>query len=137
MSVVLELPEVMTRLGPLEVRMLELVWDRTSAVCVRDLAGEFPALAYTTLMTTMDRLYHKGLLSRERQGRSFYYRAAISRMRFMHARAESAFERALASVDTNSAEKFLQVIVDTIAAHNPALLTDVQQLIAERRQVSD
>jgi predicted transcriptional regulator len=34
-----------------------------------------PALAYTTVMTTLVRLHGKGLVDRERQGRSFVYTA--------------------------------------------------------------
>ncbi|NNM62563.1 MAG: hypothetical protein HKM03_10365 [Steroidobacteraceae bacterium] len=39
-------------LGPLETRMLELLWGRSHAVTVREVSRAFPTLAYTTLMTT-------------------------------------------------------------------------------------
>ena len=59
-------------LGPLELRVLEELWERGGA-SVRDLLDAFPAIAYTTLMTTADRLYRKGLLLRVREGRRFRY----------------------------------------------------------------
>ena len=37
-----------------------------------------PELAYTTVMTVMSRLFDKGRLTRERQGRSFAYTASVS-----------------------------------------------------------
>ena len=52
------------RLGELETELMERVWARTE-VSVRDLHEEMHGrLAYTTLMTTLDRLYKKGLLLR-------------------------------------------------------------------------
>jgi predicted transcriptional regulator len=52
------------QLGPLERKLLEEVWSRQS-VTVRELvAGGKIRLAYTTVMTTLDRLYKKGLLDR-------------------------------------------------------------------------
>lgn len=38
-----------------------------------------PPLAYTTMMTTLDRLHKKGLLLREKDGITFVYRSALSR----------------------------------------------------------
>ena len=59
------------RLGPLEWRVLEALWARTTIASVRDLQPEFPDIAYTTLMTTLDRLHRKGVLLREKNGRAF------------------------------------------------------------------
>lgn len=58
-------------LGPLEKRVLELLWGYGRAVTVRHVQLKFPNLAYTTLMTTLDRLYRKGVLLRRRHGRAF------------------------------------------------------------------
>ena len=62
-----------TRLGPLEQELLQILWERKSAT-VRELIddGSIP-LAYTTVMTTLDRLYKKDLLNREPEGRAFRY----------------------------------------------------------------
>src|SRR5690349_8501290 len=62
-----------TRLGPLEQELLQILWERKSAT-VRELIddGSIP-LAYTTVMTTLDRLYKKDLLNRVPEGRAFRY----------------------------------------------------------------
>ncbi|HXH06609.1 MAG TPA: BlaI/MecI/CopY family transcriptional regulator, partial [Vicinamibacterales bacterium] len=65
--------------GPLELRVLEAVWRRGREASVRDLLPDFPGTAYTTLMTTADRLYRKGVLVREKRGRAFVYRARYDR----------------------------------------------------------
>jgi len=54
----------MSSLGPLERRVIEVLWSRQDAACVRDLHSDFPEIAYTTLMTTLDRLHRKGVLDR-------------------------------------------------------------------------
>jgi predicted transcriptional regulator len=66
------------KLGPLERRLLEEVWSRKS-LTVRELMaeGKIP-LAYTTVMTTLDRLFKKGLLDRTEEGRAFRYSAQCS-----------------------------------------------------------
>ncbi|MFZ0286200.1 MAG: BlaI/MecI/CopY family transcriptional regulator, partial [Terriglobales bacterium] len=61
------------QLGPLEQRLLEELWKCKSAT-VRELVdhGDLK-LAYTTVMTTLDRLYKKQLLDRAAEGRAFRY----------------------------------------------------------------
>ena len=58
---------------------MEAVW-RDGELRVRDVHERFQArLAYTTVMTTMDRLYKKGLLERRKEGRAFVYSARVTR----------------------------------------------------------
>ena len=66
-------------LGPLETRLLELLWAQNRALTVRHLHRVLPDLAYTTVMTTLDRLYRKGLLLRHKQGRAFAYEPRCAR----------------------------------------------------------
>ncbi len=71
----------LSRLGPLEQRLLEALWERGHAT-VRDLLkreGACRDLAYTTVMTTLDRLFKKNLLSREAEGRAFRYAPRFTR----------------------------------------------------------
>src|SRR5205823_8361174 len=66
-------------LGALERDVMALVWQR-GEITVRDACDHLgAAIAYTTIMTTMDRLFRKGLLTRRKAGRAFAYRAAASR----------------------------------------------------------
>ena len=64
-------------LGPLEQRVLELLWRSSGPRTVREVQeGLGGALAYTTVMTTLDRLFKKGLLERRREGQAFSYAPA-------------------------------------------------------------
>ena len=68
-------------LGPLETAVMERFWKRGPAT-VRDVVDELArtrGLAYTTVMTVMVRLQGKGLLERERNGKTFVYRAMSTR----------------------------------------------------------
>src|SRR5690348_12814062 len=85
------------RLGPLERRVLEALWIRPDPASVRDLQPEFQEIAYTTLMTTMDRLHRKGMLRRVKEGRAFFYTPQLSRQEFESARAADALSVALAN----------------------------------------
>jgi len=61
----------LARLGPLESRVVEIVWRRRAPVSVRDVQRDLSGLAYTTVMTTLVRLYDKGVLTRERERRAY------------------------------------------------------------------
>lgn len=66
-------------LTPLELDVMKAVWRRPP-ITVRDVQSSIrPArnLAYTTVMTIMDRLYHKGFLKRALRARTHYYEPAI------------------------------------------------------------
>jgi predicted transcriptional regulator len=70
-----------TRLGDLERAVMDVLWDRGSPATVRDVAEALRAreLAYTTVMTVLDRLAGKEMVERERVGRAWSYRPAAPR----------------------------------------------------------
>ena len=65
-------------LGKLERQVLDEAWKQRE-VSVRDVYLAFgESVAYTTLMTTLDRLFKKKLLTRRKDGRAFLYLPAVS-----------------------------------------------------------
>lgn len=75
----------MTRVGELEAAVMRHIWGAGASLTVRQVLDglEHPRepgreLAYTTVMTVMERLYRKGLLVREPCGKAFLYGAAAS-----------------------------------------------------------
>ena len=72
----------MPRLGPLERAVMDTVWAMTATAsntpAARDLRGSLPKLAYTTVITVLDRLVQKGLLERVSDDRPHRYRATGS-----------------------------------------------------------
>jgi predicted transcriptional regulator len=67
-------------LGELEADIMAVLWDNAQRITVRHaLTALHRHAAYTTVMTVMDNLYRKGLVTRERCGRAFHYRPMWSR----------------------------------------------------------
>ena len=116
--------------GALELRVLEALWRRGDAT-VRDLCEDFPAAAYTTLMTTMERLHKKGALLREKQGRAFVYRAASSRADMESALLTRALQPLLSS---DSAHPVLSSFVDEVSRHDERLLDELERLVRRKRR---
>jgi predicted transcriptional regulator len=75
----------MTRLGELERAVMDVLWDRAVPTTVREVAEALQdrTLAYTTVMTVLDRLAGKDMVERERSGRAWSYRPAASREAFV------------------------------------------------------
>ena len=72
------------RLGELERAVMDRLWaaPEGEARTVREVHAELAAdrdIAYTTVMTVMDRLARKELVHQERAGRAYRYRARASR----------------------------------------------------------
>lgn len=72
---------------------MDEVWTREDPVTVRDVREALnrgaTQRAYTTIMTIMARLDRKGILRRERRGKTDHYTPAISREEYLDARAEA------------------------------------------------
>jgi predicted transcriptional regulator len=67
-------------LTPLELTIMNSIWHRGSATVREVQADLLPErrLAYTTVMTVMDRLFKKGTLRREKRSRAHVYEATIT-----------------------------------------------------------
>lgn len=124
------------RLGPLERRVLEALWTRGAEASVRDLQPDFPDIAYTTLMTTLDRLHRKGALVRTKRGRAFYYRPELSRIEFDSARAADALRSALSGKDATLAP-LLSFLVDAVGDRDAELLDELESLVRKHRAERD
>jgi predicted transcriptional regulator len=68
--------------GELEAAVMQRIWAHDGPVTVRDIFEQLRqerAIAYTTVMSTMDNLHRKGWLKRERDGKAYRYLAVASR----------------------------------------------------------
>jgi predicted transcriptional regulator len=119
-------------LGHLERDVMEVVWsaeDRT----VRDVQARLPrSVAYTTVMTTLDRLFKKGLLRRRREGRAFVYSAARTRDE-MSASLTGGLLRGLLAGDAETARPFLSNLVDAVGNRDADLLDELERLVREKQ----
>ncbi len=72
----------MSSLGELERRVMDELWSSPAPRSVRDVHAALTRdreLAYTTVMTVLDRLAKKGLVRRESSGRAYLYASVQSR----------------------------------------------------------
>jgi predicted transcriptional regulator len=118
--------------GPLEWRVLEALWDRGAEASVRDLQPKFPEIAYTTLMTTLDRLHRKGVLDRAKHGRAFRYAACHTRAELESSLAAGALRAAIHG-DEATLRPLMSFFVDAVGERNDDLLTELETLIRARR----
>lgn len=98
------------RLGELETAVMELCWQRDE-VTVRDIWSALQptrALAYTTVMTIMQRLATKGVLRARKQGKTYYYQAMAKPDELLAQRAQAAVRDVLSNFGEAAIAQFLR-----------------------------
>jgi len=120
-------------LGKLEREVLNEIW-LSEDVSVRDVHLAFgERVAYTTLMTTLDRLFKKKLLTRRKDGRAFRYLPAVTREEFDQGIREDVVEGLLGH-GADAVQPVLACIVDTVSERDRELLDELDRLIKEKRR---
>lgn len=121
-----------SQLGPLEQRLLEALWKRGTAT-VRELMQQgYDDLAYTTVMTTLDRLFKKNLLTREAEGRAFRYKPRFTREELHREVAGQAFRQLLDA--SPGATLPLSYLVEILTERDAQLLDDLRDLVEAKRR---
>lgn len=105
---------------PLEMTCLSALWSlgEGSVSDVRQVISKAHPLAYTTVMTLLDRLARRGFVSRRKNGRAFYYKPAVSRDAMRH----TALRQFLDSFFDGSSEELVQFLrrgAEPVSAHFP------------------
>lgn len=123
----LDEPEVPISLGPLESRVMEILWQKGD-LTVRDVHNELAARgsgpAYTTVMTILVRLHGKGLLSRVARGKQFVYQARVSEETFRRRTAHALAQSLIKSYDRLAIASF----VEELAKVSPGRLKELREL---------
>lgn len=119
----------------LEADIMDVVWSHEwPQFAVRDVLEvlqEERDIAYTTVMTTVKRLYDKGLLERRKDGRRFLYEPLMGRDEF-HARMAVQVMRSLPEAGRDAA---MSALIDEMS--DAETLDRLEQLIAAKRQQAD
>jgi predicted transcriptional regulator len=119
--------------GDLEAVIMQLVWDHGDAVTVRDLFDELRqerAIAYTTVMSTMDNLHRKGWLDRVKDGKAYRYTPTASREEY------SARLMAEALAGGGDTEAVLSHFVAQMDGTESGVLREVVRRLADTRHRS-
>jgi predicted transcriptional regulator len=120
-------------LGSLEFRLMQILWSRGES-SVRDVIQQLERpLAYTTVMTTLDRLYKKGLLDRRMPERAFLYSARMSREGWERSRAGSIVAGFLAGPPP-ARELLLSSFLEAVGQHDAELLDELEKRIRQKRK---
>jgi predicted transcriptional regulator len=122
----------MQSLGHLEAAVMQVLWE-LGETSVRDVAERLERpLAYTTVMTTLDRLYKKGLLNRNKRERAFFYLPRYTRDEWERMQADQFVAGFLDGVKP-SGELLISCLVDAVGQHDEALLDELERKIKLKR----
>jgi len=123
---------VLSSLGPLERKVLDAAW-RLEKANVRDVIDALDdEFAYTTIMTTLDRLYKKGYLDRELEGRAFIYSPRVTHEQMQIGILGDVITGLLDSA-TRSVQPVLASIVDSVGDKDRKLLDELERLVKEKK----
>jgi predicted transcriptional regulator len=118
-------------LGELEQDIMTIVWSHHCATvrCVYDALVQQRDIAYTTVMTTMDRLSKKGILQRTKVGKAYEYRP-------MHSEAELCLSTTKSMIDMlvrRYGDLAIAQFVDTVEQIDPKKFADLKRLVNNHR----
>lgn len=123
------------RLHDLEATIMDVVWGKQlSSFAVGDVLAILEKqrdIAYTTVMTTVTRLYEKGILEREREGKRYLYSPKLSREEFLQSTAREVLDEAVGG------HQAMAMLAEKVSEASAGELDDLEALIQKRREELD
>lgn len=118
-------------LGKLEADVMRLLWQQPQQTVseVEDRLRRKREIAHTTVLTTLDRMYRKGYLTREKQGKAFVYAPRYSREQFERAMAQEVLGALLGGLGEPVLSTFVELV-----GEDDAHLDRLEALIKEKRE---
>lgn len=118
-------------LGGLESVVMEILWSKPSqtVIEVEERLRQKREIAHTTVLTTLDRMYRKGYLNREKQAKAFVYSPRYTRNEFERTVAQEV----LGALIGHSTETAVSTFVDLIS-NDPGALDQLEAKIHEKRK---
>jgi predicted transcriptional regulator len=111
---------------------MERVWA-LGETSVRELHQEVSSrLAYTTIMTTLDRLFKKGILDRRSVGRAFVYRARVTKQEYNQQLTQHLL--GIAVDESGSRQTLMSCFVDYVSEADQKLLDELDTLIKAKKR---
>jgi predicted transcriptional regulator len=125
------LPVKRPYLGELETAVMEHLWNTDSgdAKSVHHKVGTRRGISLNTIQSTLERLFRKKLLSREKVGHAYIYSAAIQRGELM----TRLINEVVNTLSDGKSDYMLSAFVDFAARTDESSLDRLEQLIAQRR----
>ncbi len=120
------------RLHELEAAIMDIVWGKQLvSFPVSDVLAVLEKqrdIAYTTVMTTVNRLYDKGLLRRERDGKRYLYSPELTRDEFLSSTAREVLEQAVGG------HQAMAMLAEKVSKASVGELDELEALIQRRRE---
>jgi predicted transcriptional regulator len=120
-------------LGHLESKVMEILWAHGESNVHHVVQRLGRPLAYTTVMTTLDRLFKKRLLVRRKSERAFLYAPRWTRPEWEQKRAGDFVAGFLASPEA-SGDLLISSLVDAVGQYDTALLDELEKKIRSKRR---
>jgi predicted transcriptional regulator len=120
-------------MGHLELTVMETLWEQGQGNVHDVVRWLGRPLAYNTVMTTLDRLYKKGLLNRSKQERAYFYAPRLSRLEWQRKQA-SNLVTGLLSGSGDTSELLVSCLVDAVGQYDAGLLDELEQRILMKRR---
>lgn len=113
-----------------ELRLMEVLWQRGNAT-VADVVEHLPPppLAYSTVLTTLRTLEHKGFITHVEEGRAYVYQPLIQR----NEAAKSAMRHLLTRFFGDSPGALAVALLDEAALTNDDA-AQIQRMLARKRK---
>ncbi|NOK63459.1 MAG: BlaI/MecI/CopY family transcriptional regulator [Chloroflexi bacterium AL-N10] len=121
-------------LGPLETEIMQNLWENSKGTVrsVHRVLSERRSLAYTTVLTCMQRLTKKGLLIQtpSETGPAYIYTPAISMPDFH----KLVVQQVLTSLLEDYGELVITYIVEYLGRHDPSGLSRLHELLHQQEE---
>lgn len=119
-------------LHELEATIMDMVWSKQlSSFAVSDILNlleKHRDIAYTTVMTTVARLYEKTLLERVRDGKRYLYSPRLSREQFLESTARDVLSEAAGGYQV------IAFLAEKVSSASAKQLDELEALIHQRRR---
>ncbi len=118
----------------LEAEIMEVIWgqqwEQFAVTDVHEILSKRRDVAYTTVMTTVARLFDKELLGRHKEGRRYVYQPRMSRSEFIQEMTRDV----LGSLPPVGQQAAVALLVERVSEAGDAELDHLEALIRARRE---
>jgi predicted transcriptional regulator len=118
-------------LGKLEAEVMQILWQRSDQTVseVEERLRRKREIAHTTVLTTLDRMYRKGYLTREKSGKAFVYAPRYTREEFERGLAQEVLGALLGGLSDPVLSTFVELV-----GEDEAKLERLEELIRRKRE---
>src|SRR5262245_16194165 len=118
-------------LGKLEAEVMQILWRQPDQTVteVEEKLRRRREIAHTTVLTTLDRMYRKGYLKREKSGKAFVYAPRYTREEFERALAQEVLGALLGGLSDPVLSTFVELV-----GEDEAKLERLEELIRRKRE---